>query len=139
MAKDDFTAFLGPGTDFQGQLNFTGIVRVDCRFVGNIKSDGKLILAKDANVEGTVTVGELVVHGALNGEIIVTKRTILHQGARVTGTLTTQTLVMEDGALLQGELHMGKDAKKGKNAVGAHHLNSQTEHNVPLIDATVKQ
>lgn len=142
MAKDDFTAFLGSGTEYQGQLNFKGTVRIDCRFLGNITSDGKLILGKEANLEGTVMVKELVVHGVLNGEAIVTNRTILHQDAKVSGTLTTATLVMEEGALLQGELRMGKDVAKDKDkkkAGDAHQLNPQSEHGVPVLDASVKQ
>ena len=142
MAKDDFTAFLGAGTEYQGQLSFKGTVRVDCRFLGDITSDGKLILGKEANLKGTVRVKELVIHGTLNGEAIVTNRTILHQDAKVSGTLSTATLVMEEGALLQGELFMGKDAVKNKEAKAAdpsHQLSSQAEHGVPILDASVKQ
>lgn len=142
MAKDDFSAFLGAGTEYQGQLTFKGTVRVDCRFLGDITSDGKLILGKEANLKGTVRVKELVVHGILNGEAIVTNRTILHQDAKVAGTLTTATLVMEEGALLQGELFMGKDivkSKEMKTDCPAHPLAPQPERAVPIIDAAVKQ
>ena len=139
MAKDDFTAFLGSGTEYQGQLNFKGTVRIDCRFLGNITSDGKLILGKEANLEGVVTVKELVVHGVLNGEAIVTNRTILHQDAKVSGTLSTATLVMEEGALLQGELRMGKEAVKDRKTGDTHQLSPQSEHGVQVIDASVKQ
>lgn len=142
MAKDDFTAFLGAGTEYQGQLTFKGTVRVDCLFLGDITSDGKLILGKEANLKGTVRVKELVIHGTLNGEAIVTNRTILHQDAKVSGTLSTATLVMEEGALLQGELFMGKEAvknKEGKKTDTSHQLASQTDHSVPILDASVKQ
>lgn len=142
MAKDDFSAFLGAGTEYQGQLSFKGTVRVDCRFLGDITSDGKLILGKEANLKGTIRVKELVVHGILNGEAIVTTRTILHQDAKVAGTLTTATLVMEEGALLQGELFMGKDVVKSKDQktdCPAHPLSPQPERAVPISDAAVKQ
>jgi len=137
MAKDDFTAFLGSGTEYQGQLNFKGTVRIDCRFIGNITSDGKLILGKEAIVEGIITVKELVVHGTLNGEAFVASRTILHQNAKVSGTLSSPALVMEEGALLQGQLIMGQDAAKNNQAVSA--LAAQTEHSMSLLDAGVKQ
>lgn len=137
MAKDDFTAYLGSGTEYQGQLNFKGTVRIDCRFIGNITSDGKLILGKDAQLEGTVTVKELVVHGLLNGEAFVTNRTTLLQNAKVSGTLSTPALVMEEGALLQGQLVMGKEATKNNQAVTS--LSAQGEHGMPIVDASVKQ
>ena len=140
MAKDDFTAFLGSGTEYQGQLNFKGTVRIDCRFIGNITSDGKLILGKEAHLEGTVTVKELVVLGVLNGEAFVTNRTILHQTAKITGTLSSPALIMEEGAILQGQLIMGKEAAKNNQTVaGATAVLSQSDHNLPIMDAGVKQ
>lgn len=137
MTKDDFTAFLGSGTEYQGQLTFKGTVRIDCRFTGNITSDGKLILGKDALLEGIITVKELVVHGTLNGKAFVTNRTILHQNAKVSGTLSSSTLIMEEGALLQGELIMGQEAVKNNQAASA--LAPQAEHAMSIIDASVKQ
>ena len=137
MAKDDFTAFLGSGTEYQGQLNFKGTVRIDCRFIGNITSDGKLILGKEALLEGTVTVKEMVVHGTLNGEAFVASRTILHQTAKVTGTLSSPALIMEEGALLQGQLIMGQEAAKNNQAASA--LAAQTGHSMSLLDTGVKQ
>lgn len=142
MAKDDFTAFLGAGTEYQGQLTFKGTVRVDCRFTGDVTSDGKLILGKEAKLKGTIRVRELVIHGTLEGEAIVTNRTILHQEAKVAGTLSTATLVMEEGALLQGQLYMGKEAVKNReqqNGDPAHRLSAQGEHGLPILDASVKQ
>jgi len=136
MAKDDFTAFLGSGTEYQGQLNFKGTVRIDCRFIGNITSDGKLILGKEALLEGTVTVKELVVHGTLNGEAFVAARTILHTNAKVSGTLSSPALIMEEGALLQGQLVMGQDAARNNQAVTALAVQ---EHSMSLLDAGVKQ
>jgi cytoskeletal protein CcmA (bactofilin family) len=138
MVKDDFTAFLGSGTEYQGRLTFKGTVRIDCRFIGDISSDGKLILGKEARVEGTVAVMELVVHGMLTGEVIVTRRTILHQEAKVTGTLTTPALIMEEGAVLQGELCMGKESADALKD-GAARMVRAERSSMPILDATVKQ
>lgn len=139
MAKDDFTAFLGSGTEYKGQLTFKGAVRIDCRFTGTITSDGKLILGKEANFEGTAAVKELVVHGTLNGEAVVTNRTILHQDAKVSGTLSTAALVMEEGAFLQGQLFMGKEAVKSKALGEAGEMSARTDPGMAIMDAPVKQ
>lgn len=141
MTKDDLTSFLGTGTEYQGQLSFTGTVRIDCRFIGDITSDGKLILGKEANFNGTVRVRELVVHGSLDGEAIVASRTVLHRNAKVSGILGTATLVMEEGAVLQGELVMGKDITKNKtlNVPVTHPLAVTAEHGVSADDASIKQ
>lgn len=139
MAKDDFTAFLGSGTEYNGTLKFSGTVRVDCRFVGDIISEGKLILGKEAYFEGNLSVSELVVHGTLNGDALVTGRTILHQNAKVGGSLRTPALIMEEGAQLQGELVMGKDASTQHKSGSDGQVSGKHEHSANIIDATVKQ
>ena len=108
MSKDGYTALLGASTEYSGRLSFKGTVRIDGRFSGDIISEGKLVLGKDAHVEGSVRVGELIVHGGLHGEVVVLQRTILHQTARVQADLVTARLIMEDGAELQGSLQMGE-------------------------------
>ena len=121
MAKDDITAFLGSGTIYNGHLNFVGSVRIDGQFTGEIKSEGTLILGKDARVEGAIQVSQLVLSGNLHGDVIVTGKTIMHKSANLTGNLTTKSLIMEEGALLQGSICMdatqpvlGKSAGLGK-------------------------
>ncbi|MDR2161188.1 MAG: polymer-forming cytoskeletal protein [Desulfovibrio sp.] len=111
MSKDNnnITALMGKGAEYQGQLSFKGTVRIEGRFLGSISSEGKLVLGKDAYVEGAINVGELEMHGTLQGEIAVANRTLLHSTARLTGSLRTSLLAMEEGALLQGDLQMSQD------------------------------
>ena len=52
--------------------------------------------------------------------------------------MSTPLLAMEEGALLQGELLMGKESGK-KNLAASHHLGSQSEHAVHDLDAPLKQ
>lgn len=106
MAKDDITAFLGAGTIYNGQLKFVGSVRIDGQFTGEITSEGTLILGKDAKVEGTINVCHLVLSGNLHGDVVVTGKTILHRTANLTGNLITRSLIIEEGALLQGTICM---------------------------------
>ena len=106
MAKDDITAFLGAGTIYNGQLKFIGSVRIDGQFTGEIASDGTLILGKDAKVEGTINVCHLVLSGNLHGDVTVSGKTILHKTANLTGNLVTRSLIIEEGALLQGTICM---------------------------------
>lgn len=141
MAKPgDFSAFLGPGTEFQGQLNFKGTVRIDCHFLGTIISDGKLILGKEAIVEGNIAVADLVVHGAFSGEAVISQRAVLHQGAQVNGNLTTRALVMEDGASLQGELYMGNDAERARLAAhGLTAADGADDPHIQILDTAIEK
>ncbi len=106
MGKDEFNAFLGAGTVYQGQLNFLGAVRIDGQFTGEIRSEGTLILGQDAKVEGNVSVSQLILSGSISGDITVSGKTIMHKTAYLTGDLATKSLIMEEGAMLQGKVSM---------------------------------
>ena len=57
-SKDQINAFLGKDTQFEGKLSFTGAVRIDGRFNGEIFTEGTLILGVSAVVESDA--GDLV-------------------------------------------------------------------------------
>lgn len=107
MAKDEINAFLGAGTTYRGRLNFQGSVRIDGNFSGEVESNGALVVGKDAHVEGTLRVGELILSGRLTGEVAASRRVVLNKTAGFQGNLFTPTLVMEEGAVLEGRLSMG--------------------------------
>jgi len=115
MARDEINAFLGTGTTYQGRLDFQGSVRIDGTFKGEVASQGTLVIGKDANVEGTVNVGQLIISGRLQGEIVAKDKIILHKTANVVASLSSPVLVIEEGAVLEGQITMAsKGAKKGE-------------------------
>lgn len=114
MGKDEINAFLGSGTHYQGKLNFEGSVRIDGTFTGEIQSEGTLIVGKDAKVQGQVWVGQLILSGHLQGEIEAGSKVVLHKTANLVGSMNTPTLVIEEGAVLEGQVTMNK-AQSGKN------------------------
>lgn len=109
MAKDVISAFLGVGTSYEGKLQFQGSVRIDGDFLGQINSDGTLIVGQEAKIDGQVSVASLILSGFIQGHIMVATKVIMHKTARLQGSLRTPCLVMEEGALLDGELIMSKN------------------------------
>ncbi|MDR2893597.1 MAG: polymer-forming cytoskeletal protein [Deltaproteobacteria bacterium] len=109
MSKEEFNAYLGTGTSYQGQLTFQGTVRIDGEYTGEITSEGTLILGKDARVRGKIHVAQLILSGTIEGEILVGKKTVMHKTAHLHGNIITPTLAMEEGAILQGKVQMTQD------------------------------
>ncbi len=106
MARDQINAFLGTGTNYEGKLSFQGSVRIDGDFHGEIESEGTLVVGKEARLEGTFRVGQFVLSGAVHGEVIAEKKTVLHEQSHFLGTLNTPVLVVEEGAELRGKVNM---------------------------------
>lgn len=108
MAKDEINAFLGVGTSYEGKLQFQGSVRIDGEFVGQIDSDGTLVVGQEAKIDGRIVVASLILSGFIQGQIVATNKVIMHKTARLQGSLRSPCLVMEEGAVLDGEVLMTK-------------------------------
>lgn len=106
VSREEINAFLGAGTAYQGKLTFQGAVRVDGMFSGEITSDGSLIAGKDSVIEARLEVGELVLSGSFTGEVRAKRRVVVHKGGVLTGTVVSPALVVEEGAVLEGAIHM---------------------------------
>lgn len=107
MARDEINAFLGTGTNYNGKLHFQGAVRIDGNFNGEIKSDGTLVVGQEAFVDGQVNVGQLVLSGNIRGDVEASEKVVLHKTANLQGNIKTPSLVVEEGAVLEGSLTMG--------------------------------
>ncbi len=106
MGKEEINAFLGASTEYSGKLVFQGAVRIDGIFKGEVQSEGCLIVGKDANIEGTLEVGELMLSGKFTGKASVKKKVSVYRGGKFLGDVFTPILMVEEGALIQGGVNM---------------------------------
>lgn len=109
MAKDEINAFLGVGTSYEGKLQFQGSVRIDGDFLGQITSEGTLIVGQEAKIDGQISVSCLILSGFVKGNVEAASKVVIHKSARLQGALHSPCLVMEEGAVLDGEVHMSGD------------------------------
>lgn len=105
-APPPLEAILGPESRFEGKLTFTGTVRIDGAFVGEIVSDGTLVVGEKAEVDATLKVANAVIAGRVNGRVNVRDSLELKATGRLTGEITAGTLVTERGAFLEGTVRM---------------------------------
>lgn len=103
---DTITAFLGPGAEYRGQFRFQGIARVDGSVIGDIVSDGTLVLGEEGRIEGSVRVAELVANGRIVGDVAASRRVVLSRRADLRGDLLAPVVIVEDGAVLNGAVRM---------------------------------
>jgi cytoskeletal protein CcmA (bactofilin family) len=104
----DLNGFLDKGSSFRGELEFEDTIRIDGRFNGKISSKNELIVGEAARVEGEVHVGLIAISGTVDGKIVATQKIEIHRTGKVYGNITTPILVIEEGAVFQGECTMGE-------------------------------
>ena len=96
--------FLGPQTTLEGTLTFTGTVRLDGHFSGNIESDGgTIIVGKKAVIDANISVHTATVSGEVKGNINATDRIELRPPARVYGDLNAPVVLIDEGVVFDGK------------------------------------
>lgn len=90
---------------------------MDGIFNGTIRSEGTLIVGKDARVTGQIRVGQLILGGRLEGEIEASKRAALHSTAVLVGNLYAPLLVVEEGGVIEGSISMREDVKPSQQLI----------------------
>jgi cytoskeletal protein CcmA (bactofilin family) len=118
MDDTKITGFFDKDTHFKGDLSFKGSFRVDGHFKGTIKSDSILIVGPNGKIEADVEIGHAIIDGQLKGNLHARNKVEIHSSGRVTGTIISPKLIIEEGAFLEAncqttdKLPPAEEAKK---------------------------
>tara|TARA_B100000315_G_scaffold215939_1_gene215509 strand:+ start:22 stop:462 length:441 start_codon:yes stop_codon:yes gene_type:complete len=116
MSKNEessIKAYIGEDVIFKGSLSFDGVVRIDGKFEGNVKTNDTLIIGETGNVTAEITAGTVICKGKVEGNIIASTRIELHASSHVVGDVRTPALTMALESVFDGNCHMsGKEEKK---------------------------
>jgi cytoskeletal protein CcmA (bactofilin family) len=91
---------------FDGTFQTTRDLRVEGEVKGTIECKGTLFVAAGATVGAKVEADNVTVAGDLNGEVRCRGRLQIMPSGKVRGKVVTQTLVINEGALYEGQLEM---------------------------------
>jgi cytoskeletal protein CcmA (bactofilin family) len=101
-------SLIGAGTTVEGNINFSGGLRVDGRIHGNVVSSGDqpgvLVISEQAEVAGEIRVNHVIVNGRVNGPIHASESLDLQAKAHVNGDVHYRRLEIQGGAVVQGML-----------------------------------
>lgn len=106
--QSSIDSLIGVGTRIDGNVVFSGGLRVDGEVRGNIScengQEGTLVISEKASVEGEVTVCHVVINGTVIGPVCAGESLELLPSARVTGDVEYHRIEMQQGAVIQGRL-----------------------------------
>lgn len=110
-------SLVGAGTKIDGNMSFTGGLRVDGEVNGNvIAHPGKpstLVLSEQARVDGEISVTHLVVNGVVNGPVRASEYLELQSKAKIIGDVHYKALEIQLGAIIEGRLiHLSEASDK---------------------------
>ena len=99
--------FLDRGARFEGTLTFEDTFRIDGVLKGKVVTKNELIIGDGAVIDAEIHVGRLSVSGTVKGVIYARERIEVHAGARLQAEIHTPSLLVEDGAVIQGPVETG--------------------------------
>ena len=111
MAITDDGAFesrIGKGTKISGKLNFRAPAKIEGEAEGEITGD-EILIAQGAVVTARIAAARIIVAGTVNGEIIARERVEALSTARLRCMISTPNLVLNEGALFDGDCKMPRD------------------------------
>lgn len=108
----ELNGFLDRGSSFKGELEFEDTMRIDGKFNGRIVSKNELIVGESATIEGDIHVGTVAISGTVIGKIVAGQKVEIHRNGKVYSDIDTPALIIEEGAIFQGNCVMG-DKRQG--------------------------
>lgn len=99
---------IGADTVIEGDVKFSGGLRVDGCIRGNVAESGDkpgmLVLSEHGRIEGAIAVAHAVINGAVVGPLKAGSFLELQAKSRVSGDVCYKTLEIHMGAVVEGQL-----------------------------------
>ena len=107
IKEGTMSGFVGGGTVLSGEAVFKGMLRVDGHLTGRVNSEnGTLIVSSGGQVDADINVAAAKINGVVNGDVVARERLELGRTAQVFGDIHTPVLVIEEGAVFEGNCRM---------------------------------
>ena len=101
--NEQFESFIGSGTEFQGELNVKGTLRVDGQFDGKVNA-AYIILGETGVIKGEVSARKMIIGGKVEGKLRGQEIIEIKATGKVLGDIFTKKISIAEGAKLNGKI-----------------------------------
>ena len=96
---------IGKSVQIRGELTGSEDLYLDGTIEGTVDlRDHSLIIGPNGKIKASITARDLVVHGKVEGNVTATGRVELRKSCTLIGDVSTQRIVIEDGAFFKGAI-----------------------------------
>lgn len=94
------------GTTIKGDIDTPNDIRFDGTLVGNLKTNGKLIIGSTGQIKGEISCKNCDVEGKVQGKIAANELLSLKSTSILEGEIVVKRLAIEPGAKFTGNCNM---------------------------------
>lgn len=105
--RSDEATVISRGVKIEGKLSCSGNIRLDGEVQGDISSEGVVIIGENGKVNGQINADSVTIGGKVTGTIRAKDKVVLEAKANLKGDIITKTLLVEAGAIFNGNSKMG--------------------------------
>lgn len=105
-------SIIGAGMTVRGDLDASGVVKVEGTVEGHVRAAAQVLVAKGGSVQGDIDTIEAVVGGTVSGAVRARDRVEVQSGASVHGDITTRRIAVAEGGTLNGLIRMDEGSAK---------------------------
>jgi cytoskeletal protein CcmA (bactofilin family) len=113
-------AHIGKSVLIRGELSGSEDLYLDGEVEGNIALlEHNLTIGPNGRIRANITAKDVIVHGKVDGNIQGFERVELKKSAVLSGDISTQRIVIEDGAFFKGAIDIRKEKPEPKREMAA--------------------
>ncbi len=112
-------SLVGAGTTIEGKVKTDGSMRIDGKVVGDVTAKANVTIGGTGTVEGTVNAANIALAGKVHGTLIASEKLVLENQSVMRGDIRASKLVVDEGAIFDGQCAMSSPAPAGPARVGA--------------------
>ena len=109
-AGDSPLSIVAIGVTITGDIESNGVIKVEGRIHGSIRSARQVLLGRQGEVKGDITAQEAVIGGKVEGSITTSDRIEVQGSATVVGDIHTKSIIVLEGAHINGKVRMDESA-----------------------------
>jgi len=104
--QSEVSAIIEESCKFEGNLSFNGVARIAGVVNGSIFSNDTVIISEGAIINADINANIILISGTVRGDIKANSRVEIIKPARFEGTITTPSLIVDEGVIFHGTTKM---------------------------------
>jgi len=109
-AAKGLLTIIGPDSVFEGTIKVGHDIRIDGTLRGKVETSEGIYIGQNGIVEADIQAKTAIIGGRVKGNVVVLQRVELESTSTLYGDLKAKDLVINEGAIFQGNCHMGNES-----------------------------
>ena len=105
-------AAIGASMHIKGEIRTREELMVDGEVEGSLESESLLSVGPNGKVRANIKAREVVIFGAVRGNIEVSEKIAIREGGSLVGDIKTATISIDDGAYFKGSIDIQRPEPK---------------------------